>query len=52
LSNDGFKGACAYTTDEFLETLDIPDELTIGVMINATDLIVDGKLDRKRFDVP
>lgn len=38
LANRGFKGAYAYTTDEFLNELDIPDGLTIGVMINGADL--------------
>lgn len=38
LSNKGFKGACAFTTDDFLKTLPIPDGLTIGVMINGADL--------------
>lgn len=36
---EGFKGACAYTTDSFIRTLDIPTGLKIGVMVNASDLI-------------
>lgn len=35
----GFKGACAYTTDDFIRSLNVPDELNIGVMVNATDLL-------------
>lgn len=39
LKNNGFKGACAYTTDEFLKTLSSSDALTIGVMVNASELL-------------
>ncbi|MDF2607927.1 MAG: aldolase [Bacillales bacterium] len=39
-SRDGFKGACAYTTDNFINSLEIPDGLKIGVMINASDLLL------------
>lgn len=39
LINDGFKGACAYTTDEFLNSLTIPKTLKIAVMVNAGELI-------------
>ena len=38
LNNDGFKGPCAYTTDNFLRSLDIPKNLIVAVMINASDL--------------
>ena len=38
LNNDGFKGATAFTKDDYLETLNIPSNLTIGVMINASEL--------------
>jgi len=41
LKNEGFKGPCAFTTDDFIESLDIPDNLTIGVMINGSDLCTD-----------
>lgn len=41
LGNSGFKGACAFTTDEFLDSLAIPAELTVGVMINGADLCTD-----------
>lgn len=41
LKNDGFKGACAYTTDDFLSSLGLPSELTISVMINGSDLYSD-----------
>ena len=41
LKNQGFKGPCAFSTDEFLETLAIPPELTVAVMINGADLCTD-----------
>lgn len=44
-SNVGFKGACAFTTDAFLDSLEIPEGLEISVMVNADDIVVDGSLD-------
>jgi len=41
LKNHGFKGACAYTSDEFIRGLDIPAGLRIGVMLNASELTGD-----------
>ncbi|WP_338355656.1 aldolase catalytic domain-containing protein [uncultured Marinobacter sp.] len=38
VANSSFKGACAFTTDSFLETLDIPEELTVGVMVNGSEV--------------
>ncbi len=35
----GFRGACAYTTDRFIEGLPIPNGLKIGVMMNASELV-------------
>jgi 4-hydroxy 2-oxovalerate aldolase len=39
LDGSGFKGAYAFTTDEFLEALDIPQSLKVGVMANGGDLL-------------
>lgn len=39
LKNEGFKGACAFATDDFIRTLSIPDKVTIGVMVNAAELL-------------
>lgn len=39
LSNNGFQGPCAFTTDQFLEGLEIPAGLTVGVMVNANELV-------------
>lgn len=38
LNNSGFKGAYAFTTDEFVRTLNVPSSLQIGVMINGNEL--------------
>lgn len=41
LKNQGFKGPCAFTTDDFLRSLSIPEGITIGVMMNGSDLCTD-----------
>ncbi|MCT0224367.1 aldolase [Synechococcus sp. CS-1328] len=41
LKNQGFKGPCAYTTDDFLLSMTIPHGLTVGVMLNGSDLCTD-----------
>jgi len=41
LHNNGFKGATAYTTDKFIRGLSIPKNLTVGVMLNASELLED-----------
>ncbi len=41
LKNTGFKGPFAFTTDSFLESLNIPEGMTIGVMVNGSDLCSD-----------
>lgn len=38
-SETGFKGCCAFSKDSFLESLEIPAELQLGVMVNASELI-------------
>lgn len=38
-TSGGFRGACAYTTDAFIRSLDIPSGLKIGVMMNASELV-------------
>ena len=38
-NNKMYRGACAYTTDEFIRTLTIPRNLKVGVMINASELM-------------
>lgn len=39
LKNNGFSGACAYSTDEFLRSLPLPEALAVGVMINGSELV-------------
>ena len=46
LSNSGFKGPHAYTTDEFLRTLDIPEGLRVAVMVNGSDLLRNASLEQ------
>lgn len=45
LGKSGFRGACAYTTDDFLARLEIPGELEVGVMVNAAELLGEGGLE-------
>ncbi len=46
----GFRGAFAYTTDSFLRSLNVPDGLKIGVMVNASEVLghADGMLPALR----
>lgn len=39
LINNGFKGACAFTADDFIRSLSIPAGLIIGVMVNGSELV-------------
>ena len=49
LKNKGFRGSCAFTKEEFLSTLEIPSNLKIAVMINASELFEDGNLILERI---
>ena len=49
LKKDIYLGPCAYTTPYFLESLSIPKNLKIGIMINASDLI-SNKLSKADID--
>ena len=40
--SNGFMGACAYTSDNFIRSLRIPAGLKIGVMMNAAELFKQG----------
>jgi 4-hydroxy 2-oxovalerate aldolase len=35
----GYRGSCAYTTDRFLKSLNLPATTTIAVMVNAAELL-------------
>lgn len=37
-ANDGFKGAAAYSTDEYINQLKVPVGLKLAVMVNGSDL--------------
>jgi 4-hydroxy 2-oxovalerate aldolase len=55
LNNKGFKGACAFTSDDFLRSLPLPKSLIIGVMVNANELVADTSQEKvleKLFPVP
>lgn len=43
LKNNGYKGPFAFTTDEYISTLIVPDDLEIGVMINASELDIENQ---------
>ncbi|MDO6825235.1 aldolase catalytic domain-containing protein [Marinobacter sp. 1_MG-2023] len=47
LRNQGFKGASAFCKDEYLKTLPLPDDVLIGVMVNASELVDDDALEYK-----
>lgn len=49
LKKDIYLGPCAYTTPFFLESLSIPKNLKIGIMINASD-IISTKLSKADID--
>lgn len=36
---DGFKGGFAYSSDDFIRTLNAPAGLSLGVMVNASELV-------------
>lgn len=38
-NNSGFRGSCAFTSEDFLSSLEIPENLKIAVMINANELL-------------
>ena len=39
ITNDNFKGALAFSKDEYLNSINIPDNINLGVMINSSQLI-------------
>ena len=39
IANNNFKGALAFSTDEYLNSIEIPDNINLGVMINSSQLI-------------
>lgn len=43
LRNDEFKGACAFSTEDFLSSLDCDEGISLGVMVNAAELMLPEK---------
>tara|TARA_R110000851_G_scaffold135045_1_gene270436 strand:- start:23974 stop:25587 length:1614 start_codon:yes stop_codon:yes gene_type:complete len=41
LRKEGFRGASAFTTDDYVRSLNIPDSLAVGVMVNGKELVAD-----------
>ena len=39
LNDNTYRGACAYTTDNFIKSLKVPKKITLGIMINASDIL-------------
>jgi 4-hydroxy 2-oxovalerate aldolase len=55
LKNSGFSGPCAFTTDNFLRSLPLPVGVTIGVMVNGSELLGELPQDevlQRLFPVP
>lgn len=39
LRKSGYKGACAFTKDEFINSLKIPPDILVSVMVNGSELV-------------
>ena len=52
LEKKEFKGACAYSTDEFINTIKVPGSIKLAVMVNASELVKNSniKLNLKLID--
>lgn len=46
LINKGFKGAAGFTTDHYLNSLKIPSNLKVAVMVNASEIVGERPLDQ------
>ncbi len=47
--NSGFKGSCAFTSEEFLNSLNIPENLKIAIMINASEFIHNNEINLEKL---
>jgi len=45
--NNGFKGSCAFTSEDFLMSLDIPNDLNIAIMIDAKELQTENNFSKE-----
>ena len=52
--NTGFRGSCAFTSEEFINSLKIPKKLKLAIMLNGNDFIDDNefKLDILKRIIP
>jgi len=39
LKQNGYRGGCGYSRDEFINKFDIPDNIDVAVMVNASEII-------------
>ena len=39
LTGNKFQGAFAYSTDEYISTLNLPEDIPVAVMVNASEII-------------
>ncbi len=44
LKNSGYAGPCAFTSDSFIATLNIPEGIKLGVMVNASEFFGENSL--------
>jgi len=51
LNKKGFKGACAYSTDSFIDSLEIPEGLKLCVMINASEILDEGNYSDRKLNL-
>ena len=49
IKNSGFKGSCAFTSEEFLNSLQIPENLKIAIMLNSSEFINNNQLNFKKI---
>jgi len=49
LNKQGFKGICAYTTDSFIHSLEVPEGLSLCVMINASEILHEGRYSEQKL---
>ena len=45
VNNSGFKGSCAFTSEKFINSLEIPSKLNIAIMINGREIIENNSLN-------
>jgi 4-hydroxy 2-oxovalerate aldolase len=50
LNKKGFYGACAYSTDAYLKSFEIPEGLKVCVMINASEILENGKYSESQLN--